>query len=87
VLGFIGNRLNIAELGLTHTQLEARLQDLGVDAELRSQLLDLLTESDRMRFAPISPDRATMEAALDQASRMIVLLDQAFSAPTTTASS
>ena len=75
VLGFVGNRLNIAETGLTRTQLDERLARAGIPAELREDLRRLLDECDRIRFAPILPDRAAMEAARDRAGRLIVAFD------------
>lgn len=77
VIGFAGNRLNIAELGLTRDQLDARLAAAGLSADDRRMLRALLEECDRARFGPILPDRAVMESAQDRAAHVIVALDQA----------
>ncbi len=79
VLGFIGNRLNVAELGLTRAQLDGRLADAGLDQALRGDLLRLLEACDHARFAPDRPSSIQMEASLDEARRLIIALDAAFS--------
>ena len=78
VLGFVGNRLNVAELGLTRTQLDARLADNGVSEATRADLRRLLETCDLARFAPERPSQAQMETSLDEARRLIVTLDEAF---------
>ena len=78
VLGFIGNRLNIAELGLTHVQLDERLAEAGLLPATRADLQNLLATCDAARFAPNRPSHAQMEASLDQARNLIVVLDAAF---------
>jgi hypothetical protein len=78
VLGFVGNRLNVAELGLTRTQLDARLADNGVSETTRTDLRHLLETCDLARFAPERPSKAQMETSLDEARRLIVTLDEAF---------
>ena len=78
VLGFIGNRLNIAETGMTRPQLDERLARAAIPAELREELRRLLEECDRVRFAPILPDHEEMTSAHDRAGRLIVALDVCF---------
>ncbi|MDX1429942.1 MAG: BatD family protein, partial [Rhodothermales bacterium] len=78
VLGFIGNRLNISELGLTRGQLIDRLRREGISPDTEEKLSELLEECDRGRFAPISPDTSAMESAQDRALDLIVRLDAAF---------
>ncbi len=78
VLGFVGNRLNVAELGMTRTQLDARLAEAGLAETLRSDLLRLLAPCDQARFAPDRSSTARMDAALDAARGLIVALDDAF---------
>lgn len=76
VMGFIGNRLNLSERGLTRARLDEVLEKRGVDAAYRDDLRRLLDECDHIRFAPILPDQATMEGAHDRASALIVDLDR-----------
>jgi hypothetical protein len=72
---FIGNRLNVAEAGLTYVQLDHALHERGISDGLRRQWLELLQECDRVRFAPIPPDEAAMNTACDRASHLIVQTD------------
>lgn len=76
VLGFVGNRFDIAEQGLTRPQLDARLAALDVPAETRLELRRLLEACDQGRFAPVIPERAEMEAARDRAARLIIEIDR-----------
>lgn len=83
LLSFVGNRLNVAETGMTHQQLDALLSYKDVDAGIRQQLIGLLQECDRVRFAPILPDQAEMNTACDRVSTLIVQLDEIFKAART----
>lgn len=77
VMGFIGNRLNVAELGFTRPELDARLAEIGVSDQIRGSLKGLLLECDQAQYAPVLPDRQTMESAEERASRLIVAIDEA----------
>ncbi|GAB5518261.1 MAG: BatD family protein [Rhodothermales bacterium] len=79
VMGFIGNRLNLSERGLTRLQLDTALAECGVDLGYRDDLRQLLDECDHVRFAPVLPDQAAMEHAQEKASRLIIDLDQQLS--------
>ncbi|QXD14535.1 BatD family protein [Rhodocaloribacter litoris] len=81
VRGFVGNRLNVAEAGLTRAQLDERLAAAGVAPACREDLHRLLDACDHARFAPVPSDRAAMEEALDRAGRLIVLLDEQLDRP------
>lgn len=75
VLGFIGNRLDIAEKGLTRPQLDTMLAKRGADRALRDRLKQLLDLCDRGRFAPASFSPENKESAFDDASALIPDLD------------
>ena len=79
LLSFIGNRLNIADKGLTYQQLDSELDRRGVGNEVRKRLLDIMHECDRVRYAPVPPDQNAMNTACDRAYALIVDLDQVFS--------
>lgn len=78
VLGFIGNRLNISELGLTREQLIHRLRQEGVPPDTAGELRNLLDECDRGRFAPVPSETSNMQSARDVALDLIVRLDSVF---------
>lgn len=78
VRGFVGNRLNIAELGFTRPQLDEHLASIGLDEALRCALLALLEECDAARFAPARSQPAEMESSLQAAHTLIADLDGAF---------
>ncbi len=77
VSGFVGNRLNIPETGLTRDQLDDRLRDVGLAADRRAELRDLLDECDQARFAPVRPGRKAMESAQQRAALLIIAVDEA----------
>ena len=77
VLGFIGNRLNISEKGLTRPQLDRALRNSGVEDNIRTRLQSLLESCDGGRFAPGSVEPSDMKVAYDEAAALIVLADSA----------
>jgi hypothetical protein len=76
VLGFIGNRLNVAERGQTREQLGQVLLAAGVDQSLRTRLRALLDTCDQGRFAPASISPENKEEAFDEASAIIPDIDE-----------
>lgn len=85
LLGFVGNRFNLAERGMTRPELDAALAERGVDEHMRAALRRLLDECDRIRFSPLRPDRAAMEEARARAGDLIADLDEAAARPVPTA--
>ena len=78
VLGFVGDRLNLAERGLTRLQLDGRLAEAGAPPDVRAEVQALLESCDRGRFSPTRPTPAEADAALDTARRLLARLDAAF---------
>ncbi len=76
VQGFIGNRLNLPERGLTRTRLDDQLAARGVPDEVRQTLRAFLDECDQARFSPVLPDQEAMASACDRAAGLIIRLDQ-----------
>ncbi|MEM9665308.1 MAG: BatD family protein [Bacteroidota bacterium] len=87
VLGFVGNRLNVAERGLSRARLGDALTQAGVSADTWTHLTTLLDECDQARFSPVVPNQATMASARDRAGQLIVAIDQALRTPSSVASS
>jgi hypothetical protein len=80
VLSFVGNRLDVAEKGLTREQLDSLLAKRGATTDLRDRLRTLLDLCDRGRFAPASFSPENKEDAFDDASALIPDLDEQLSA-------
>ena len=76
VLGFIGNRLNVAERGMTRERLASTLATSGATPDMMRQLNAFLDVCDLGRYAPANMDRADKERALDTASTLIPDLDE-----------
>lgn len=77
ILGFIGNRLDVAEHGLTRERLDERLAMGRIPVEVRRELYEFLDACDRARFGPIEPESRAVDADRERASRLLVLLDEA----------
>lgn len=75
ILGFIGNRLNISEKGLTRQQLDGELKRAGLDDGIRGRLKALLELCDRGRFVPGTFERSDLVDAYEEAASLIVLTD------------
>ena len=69
--GFIGDRTNVATTGMTIGQLGQLLAERNVGDQIREELQSLLVECDKVRFAPVPPDRQAMETATDRAAALI----------------
>lgn len=79
VLGFVGNRLDIPERGLTRARLDEILVERGVPSGTRTRLLHFLDTCDMGIYAPSAMDHDRREQALDDASALIPDLDEHFS--------
>jgi len=77
--GFIGNRLNVSETGLTRGQLAELLGRHGIPEPDTVRILTFLEVCDRGRFAPAGHTDADREEALSDASTLIILLDERWS--------
>jgi hypothetical protein len=75
VLGYIGNRLNVSEYGMTRERLDASLENVGIPETVRAHVLDFLDACDRGRFAPISPPLQERQERRDQAADLLVQLE------------
>lgn len=71
VLGFLGNRLNISERGLTRPQLAYLLAEAGVPATIQRELIQFLDACDAARFAPTPPEYSRMDEHLMQTSHIL----------------
>ncbi len=80
VKGFVGNRIDIAEVGLTHSQLDNELEAVGLPSTLRKLLQSFLKACDAARFAPTRPTEQAMNDSLDGAHGLIASLDAALRA-------
>ncbi|MFT4605788.1 MAG: hypothetical protein ACI9W4_002532 [Rhodothermales bacterium] len=75
LLGFVGNRLNVAEHGLTRDTLDRALDADDVPQDVRVQLMAFLDSCDSARFSPVRPTPEAMAADRDRAADLLVTLD------------
>jgi hypothetical protein len=76
VLGFVGDRLNIAPHGMTSAQLGVTLRSLGLPENLADGVVDIGLEADRARFSPEPPDEEMMTDVVERAAGLIAGLDE-----------
>jgi len=74
ILGFLGNRMNISERGLTRSQLTTLLADIGISDEKQEELVRFLDTCDAARFAPVPPERSEMEEHFIQAGQILSII-------------
>ncbi len=74
VLGFLGNRLNISERGLTRAKLATLLAEAGVVADSQQELIHFLDACDTVRYAPIPAEYSQMEEHLRKANEILSMI-------------
>ena len=79
LVGFLGDKLNLAEAGLVRDQMRSHLTARGVSTDVINPYLACLEDSDRQRFAPTEPDPVAMQEMLARAGQAMTDLDQALS--------
>lgn len=74
--GLVADRLNLAEAGLRTSELDDALSRTGIDDALRGDLVELLEECDRQRFAPPGADADERSRFLEAAGDVMSALDR-----------
>ncbi len=73
---YLGDKLSIPQAEFSVERATGSLEDQGAPPETIGALKSLLETCDLIRFAPTSIDRAQMQRTYDEASRIIVELEQ-----------
>ena len=76
LMGFLGDKLNIASAGIITDQVEGLMQDRGVDEAVIRQYLTCLQTCDYQRFAPSTAKLEDMEKFFNQAKQAIIELEK-----------
>lgn len=77
LLGFLGNKLNVAEAGFITDDVERMLNEKNVNAEVIRGYLDCLHTCDFQRFAPASSNGKAMQEFYEQARRALEAMEKA----------
>lgn len=77
LMGFLGNKLNVAEAGLVTDHIEQLLKEKNVAPALISDYLNCLHTCDYQRFAPASSNGAEMQQFYQQAAGVLEQLEDA----------
>ncbi len=78
LIGFAADKLNLSAAGIILRDLESRLHDKSVDAELVQNYMTLLQRCDFQRFAPATVAKEEMQQFFSQAKEAIIKLEKAF---------
>jgi hypothetical protein len=77
LMGFLGNKLNVAEAGFITDDVERMLAERQVNAETIHQYLDCLHTCDFQRFAPAQSNGKAMQEFYEQARHAIEAMEKA----------
>lgn len=71
LLGFLADKLNVAEASLVREDTSRMAQERGVSADTLERLFACLDDCDRQRFAPAGAAREAPEAVLERAASLM----------------
>lgn len=74
VLGFIGDKLNIAEMGLTSESLKDMLKDINMSEDAQKRIIEFLDKCDYIKFSPIEPESGWRAKIYNEAKEIISFL-------------
>jgi len=76
LLGFVGDKFNVAAAGLIADQVDEVLKSSGVGQEVRSAYLGCLHNCDYQRFAASDSNNGEMKAFYEKAKQALITLDR-----------
>ncbi len=77
MMGFLGDRLNIAEAGMISSDIRDRLREKGIPGEITAEYFNCLDACDRVRFSPSDAGESEMKAFLDRAEKAVTQMERA----------
>jgi hypothetical protein len=77
MMGFLGDKLNIAEAGMISSDIRTRLGGKGIRDEIAAEYFDCLGVCDRMRFSPSDAGESEMKHFLDRAEKAVTQMERA----------
>jgi len=76
MMGFLGDRLNIAEAGMISSDIQQLLKKKRTRAETVAEYFDCLNVCDMKRFSPADADAKEMKSFLDRSEKAVGQLDR-----------
>jgi len=76
LIGYLGDKLNIAEAGLMKDDAKKQLQDRGVGDETITMYFDLLNTCDMKRFSPTNANEEEMRAFYKKSERALIKIEK-----------
>lgn len=76
MMGFLGDKFNVAAAGLITDQVEEMLRERGIEEQTVSGFLECLQTCDFQRFAPSESNNGEMKEFFEKARKAIVSLDK-----------
>ena len=77
MMGFLGDKLNVAEAGMISADIRNTLAGKGIAEDVLAGYFDCLEVCDRMRFSPSEADEKEMTGFLEKAEKAVSRLDRA----------
>ncbi|MFH1287853.1 MAG: BatD family protein, partial [bacterium] len=76
ILGFIGDKLNIAEMGLTSESLKDTLKGINIPEDEQKRIIEFLDKCDYIKFSPIEPESGWRNKIYHEAKDIISFLEK-----------
>ncbi|MDD5772602.1 MAG: BatD family protein [bacterium] len=76
ILGFIGDKLNIAEMGLTSETLRDILKEKNISEDAQKKIIEILDKCDFIKFSPVEPEQGWRTAIYHEAQEIILFLEK-----------
>lgn len=74
ILGFIGDKLNVAEMGLTSESLKDMLKDINMSEDAQKTIIEFLDKCDYVKFSPVEPESGWRTGIYSEAKEIISFL-------------
>jgi hypothetical protein len=75
--GYLNDKFRLAQIEITNQQIRRFMEEISMDPGLANELTDLMDACNFARFAPVEPNRATLEQLLNKAREVIIRLEKA----------
>ncbi|MEW6088200.1 MAG: BatD family protein [bacterium] len=76
ILGFIGDKLNIAEMGLTSETLKDILKVRNISEDAQKRIIEFLDKCDYIEFSPVEPEPGWRNKIYDEAKEIVLFLEK-----------
>ena len=76
LLQYVGDKLNVAAAGLTHSALREQLDAAGASEDIRERLVQVLEHCDAARFAPAGFTEERLRSTLQEVESLVMAMEE-----------